>query len=41
LNDISLSEVSFKMMAGAFNGTGNLLVDNMLDMYRNVGIVII
>lgn len=41
LNEISMSEVSFKMTAGAFNGTGNLLVDNMLDMYRNVGIVII
>lgn len=41
LNEITMSEVSFKMMPGAFNGTGNLLVDNMLDMYRNVGIVII
>lgn len=41
LNEISLSEISFKMSAGAFNGTGNLLVDNMLDMYRNTGIVII
>jgi len=41
LNEISLSEISFKMHPGAFNGTGNLLVDNMLDMYRNVGIVVI
>jgi hypothetical protein len=41
LNDVSMSEVSFKLHNGAFNGTGNLLVDNMLDSYRNVGIVII
>ena len=41
LKEVSLSEITFKMSAGAFNGTGNLLVDNMLDMYRNVGIVII
>ena len=41
LKEVSLSEISFKMANGAFNGTGNLLVDNMLDMYRNVGIVII
>ncbi|NDB84179.1 MAG: hypothetical protein EB127_15905 [Alphaproteobacteria bacterium] len=41
LKEVSLSEITFKMAPGAFNGTGNLLVDNMLDMYRNVGIVII
>lgn len=41
LQEVSLSEISFKMHNGAFNGTGNLLVDNMLDMYRNVGIVVI
>ena len=41
LKEVSLSEITFKMSAGAFNGTGNLLVDNMLDLYRNVGIVII
>lgn len=41
LSEVTLSEVSFKMAGGAFNGTGNLLVDNMLDQYRNVGIVII
>ena len=41
LNKISMSEVSFEMKAGAYNGTGNLIVDNILDQYRNVGIVII
>lgn len=41
LQEVSLSEISFKMHNGAFNGTGNLIVDNMLDMYRNVGIVVI
>jgi hypothetical protein len=29
------------MKAGAYNGTGNLIVDNSLDQYRNVGIVVI
>ena len=41
LNEVSMGQVTFKMTAGAFNGTGNILVDNMLDVYRNVGIVII
>lgn len=41
LSEVSLSEVSFKMKAGAYNGTGNLLVDNILDSYRNTGIVVI
>jgi hypothetical protein len=41
LNKISMSEVSFEMKAGAYNGTGNLIVDNILDQYRNVGIVVI
>ena len=41
LKEVSMSEITFKMHNGAFNGTGNVLVDNMLDMYRNVGIVII
>ena len=41
LQEVSLSEISFKMHSGAFNGTGNLTVDSILDSYRNVGIVII
>lgn len=41
LKKISLSEIDFEMAPGAFNGTGNLLVDNILDSYRNTGIVII
>lgn len=41
LSEVSMSEVSFKMRSGAYNGTGNLLVDNILDQYRNTGIVVI
>lgn len=41
LKEVTMSEVSVKMAAGAFNGTGNLLVDSMLDQYRNTGIVIL
>ena len=41
LKQVSLSEIDFTMHSGAFNGTGNLIVDNILDRYRNVGIVII
>ena len=41
LKKVDLSEISFEMAGGAFNGTGNVAVDNILDQYRNVNIVII
>ncbi len=41
LKKIDLSEISFELSAGAFNGTGNAIVDSILDSYRNIGIVII
>lgn len=41
LKEIDLGDISFKLSAGAFNGTGNVIVDNILDSYRNVGIVVI
>ena len=41
LSEVSMSDTSFKMAGGAFNGTGNLIVDNILDQYRNVGMTII
>lgn len=41
LKKVDLSEISFEMSKGAFNGTGNITVDNILDQYRNVNIVII
>jgi hypothetical protein len=41
LAKVNLSEISFEMAGGAFNGTGNVTVDNILDQYRNVNIVII
>jgi hypothetical protein len=41
LSKVNLSEISFEMAKGAFNGTGNVTVDNILDQYRNLNIVII
>ena len=41
LSKVNLSEISFEMSGGAFNGTGNVTVDNILDQYRNTNIVII
>jgi hypothetical protein len=41
LSKVNLSEISFQLDKGAFNGTGNAIVDQILDQYRNVGIVII
>lgn len=41
LSKVDLSEISFEMAKGAFNGTGNVAVDNILDQYRKVNIVII
>jgi len=41
LSKVNLSEISFEMAKGAFNGTGNITVDNILDQYRKTNIVII
>ena len=41
LSKVNLSEISFEMAKGAFNGTGNITVDNILDQYRKANIVII
>ena len=41
LAKVDLAEISFEMAKGAFNGTGNIAVDNILDQYRNMNIVII
>lgn len=41
LKKVDLSEISFEMAGGAFNGTGNVAVDNILDLYRNLNIVVI
>jgi hypothetical protein len=41
LKKVDLSEISFEMAPGAFNGTGNVVVDNILDLYRNHNIVVI
>lgn len=41
LNKINLAEVSFELAKGAFNGTGNVIVDSILDSYRNINMVVI
>jgi len=41
LNKVTLAEVSFELSGGAFNGTGNVIVDGILDQYRNYNIVVI
>lgn len=41
LKKIDLSEISFEMAGGAFTGTGDVIVDAILDNYRDTGIVII
>ena len=41
LSKVNLSEISFEMSKGAFNGTGNVTVDNILDQYRNINMMII
>ena len=41
LSKVDLSEISFEMSKGAFNGTGNVTVDNILDQYRNINMMII
>lgn len=41
LKKVDLAEVSFELSAGAFNGTGNVIVDGILDQYRNINIIVI
>jgi hypothetical protein len=41
LKKIQLGEIDFELDSGAFTGTGNVIVDQILDQYRNTGIVII
>jgi hypothetical protein len=41
LKKVTLAEVSFELSAGALNGTGNVIVDGILDQYRNINIVVI
>jgi hypothetical protein len=41
LNKVNLSEITFDINSAAFVGTGNAIVDSILDTYKNVGIVII
>ena len=41
LKKVTLAEVGFELAGGAFNGTGNVIVDGILDQYRNLGIVVI
>lgn len=41
LKQVDLAEISFQMHDGAFSGTGNVIVDQILDDYRNLGIIVI
>jgi hypothetical protein len=41
LKKVNLSEISFELDGGAFSGTGDVIVDNILDNYRTVGMTII
>jgi len=41
LNKINLSEISFELNSAAYLGTGNAIVDSILDAYKNIGIVLI
>lgn len=41
LKRVNLSEISFELANGAFNGTGDVIVDNILDSYRTVGMTVI
>lgn len=41
LNKVNLSEITFELNSGAFLGTGNAVVDSILDAYKNIGIVLI
>ena len=41
LSKVNLSEITFQLNSSAFIGTGNAIVDSILDAYKNVGIVLI
>lgn len=41
LKKVNMAELSFEMKDGAFNGTGNVTVDTILDNYKNIGITVI
>lgn len=41
LSKVNLSEITFQLNPAAFVGTGNAMVDSILDAYKNVGIVLI
>ena len=41
LKKLNMAELSFEMHNGAFNGTGNLTVDTILDNYKDIGITVI
>lgn len=41
LNRVDLAEITFGLSNAAFTGTGNVIVDQMLDNYRNLGIIVI
>jgi hypothetical protein len=41
LNRVDLAEITFGLNNAAFTGTGNVTVDQVLDNYRNLGIIVI
>ena len=41
LTKVQIGSINFQLDTGAFTGTGNVIVDQILDQYRNTGIVII
>lgn len=41
LKKVNMAELAFEMHNGAFNGTGNVTVDTILDNYKNLGITVI
>lgn len=41
LSKVNLSEITFQLNPAAFVGTGNAMVDSILDAYKNIGIVLI
>jgi hypothetical protein len=41
LKKVNMAELAFELHNGAFNGTGNLAVDTILDNYKNLGITVI
>ena len=41
LGKVNLSEITFELNSAAYLGTGNAVVDSILDAYKNIGIVLI